>query len=568
MAGLLTTSVSDEQRLANDRHSAWAVVAVLGVILVYMYLFTHLHATLNLPAPQDLASSLGAEIGHVFDSDRNVDSKVYVAYTQRYENNDDERLVLLLTLVGAFLSAYFLPLALKQPALVVWTTVGICLLFGIPAAAVLLCAHLLVYLTLHPQRGHGLIWGAAPGFLIAIAIGAGGGTSPFVLLLPLVSAWLYQAVWLKLLETPRIAALMRTLVIQSALIVVCVGALAEGMGGEEWKLPLGILYFFWQWERLIMYHIDYKDGMVPESIGIWRYLAVFVTPASVPNLQIRPAIGQGYAYLDRVFLCEDKNRIVMGGVRLLWLALFYLVFGDWIRYALVDLFEWLGVPVFNARIKYLNQAFMQGEAIGPLSVLLTTLLDLVRWVLVFAGVAHFKVGMWRLCGYQVDPSFDKPWLATNLVSFWSRFTFHYREFLARAFYYPVFFRFFRKHPLTRVLVATFAAVTVGNLIWGHLAEGFFRHGLEFIHFGRVFDTWPYFVLLGLGIGATEIYLLKRKRTRKPWTWGPGIVTDVIAVYCTLQFYALIHVFAYSRGDASNWDLLRLFLSAFGIALPA
>lgn len=569
MAGLLTTTVTDAQRQANDRHSVWAVAAVLGVIVVYMYLFTHVYQPLQLPAPQDLAHSLGIEISYVFDEDRNVDSKVYVSFTQRYQNNDDERLVLLFTLVGAFLSAYFLPLALKQASLVVWTTVGICLLFGIPAAAMLLCAHLVVYLTLHPQRQSALLWGAAPGFFIALALGADrAGSTPYAIMLPLLSAGLYQFVWLKLLDSPGVASLLRTLVIQSALITVCVAALSEGIDGVEWKLPLGILYFFWQWERLIMYHTDFKDGLVPETISVWQYLAVFVTPASIPNLPIRPAIGQGYAYINRVFLSEDKNRIVLSGVKILLVALCYLVFGDWIRYALVDLFEGLGLPVFDARIKYLIQAFHGGEELGALSVLMTSLLDLVRWVLIFAAVAHFKVGMWRICGYQVDPSFDKPWLATNLVSFWARFTFHYREFLARAFYYPVFFRFFKRHPMTRVVVATLAAVTVGNLIWGHLAEVFFRHGLEFAGFGSVFVTWPYFVLLGLGIGVTEIYLLKRKRTRKPWTWGPGIITDVIAVYCTLQFYALIHIFAYSRGDATNWELLRLFLTAFGLSLPA
>jgi hypothetical protein len=569
MPGLLTTAVTDEQRRAHDTHRTWVVASVLAVVFVYMFLFTYVHETLGLPAPRDILRSAGMDIHNVFDSDRNVESSVEVEVAQRYETNDDERLVLFLALVGAFLSAYYLPLGLKQISLTLWATVAIVLLFGVPAAAGLIAAHTTVYLTLHPRESSALVWGALPGLLAAIALGgAEDAPSPFIVLLPLLSAVVYQRVWLRLLSRPRAARWLRTLVVQSALVTVCVAALVEGLGGEEWVLPLGVLYFFWQWERVIMYHIDYQDGSVPADITLWRYLAVFITPAAIPNISRRVAIGQGYTYLDRVYLCEDKNRIALGGLKLLLVALAYLVFGDWLRWALVDLLEGAGVPVFEARITNMIREFHAGAEVGTASVLMTTLLDLVRWVMIYAAIAHFKVGVWRLCGYGVHPSFDKPWLATNLVTFWARFTFHYREFLVRAFYYPVFFRYFRKHTFLRVMVATLAAVTVGNLIWGHLVERFYFSGLEYRQFGNMFRAWPYFVLLGLGIGFTEIYLLKRKRTRRPWTLDRRIVTDVVAAYCTVQFYALIHIFIVSRGGADNWELFRLFMTAFGVSIPA
>ncbi len=77
-------------------------------------------------------------------------------------------------------------------------------------------------------------------------------------------------------------------------------------------------------------------------------------------------------------------------------------------------------------------------------------------------------------------------------------------------------------------------------------------------------TWPYFVLLGLGIAVCEIYLLHKKRRRRPWTWGPRIILDVLAVYCTLQFFSLIHVFARPSSDSTLWDHTRLFLIGLGI----
>jgi D-alanyl-lipoteichoic acid acyltransferase DltB (MBOAT superfamily) len=87
----------------------------------------------------------------------------------------------------------------------------------------------------------------------------------------------------------------------------------------------------------------------------------------------------------------------------------------------------------------MSSDFISGDDTGT-----TTLIALMKWTFSWGGVMHFKVGLWRVCGYKIDPYFNFPWLSTNLVALWSRFTFHYREFLVRAFYYPVFFRFFKK----------------------------------------------------------------------------------------------------------------------------
>ncbi|MDQ6972264.1 MAG: hypothetical protein Q9M30_06410, partial [Mariprofundaceae bacterium] len=117
--------------------------------------------------------------------------------------------------------------------------------------------------------------------------------------------------------------------------------------------------------------------------------------------------------------------------------------GDWLISLVLRFVEGLGISIHGGSTKQLVAHYMQGEQLGTLTVLVVTLLNLFKWIVLFAGIAHFKVGVWRICGYDIAASFDKPWLATNLVEFWRRFTFHYREFLVRAFYYPAFFRFFK-----------------------------------------------------------------------------------------------------------------------------
>ena len=102
------------------------------------------------------------------------------------------------------------------------------------------------------------------------------------------------------------------------------------------------------------------------------------------------------------------------------------------------------------------------------------------------------------------------------------------------------------------------------MIWGHVSEAMFYQGMEYQNFARVFDSWFYFVLLGLGITLTELFLLKFKRKRKPWSRDRFFFLDLLATYCTVQFYALIIVFARPTDHSSVSDLAELFLLGFGI----
>src|SRR5262249_3541449 len=116
----------------------------------------------------------------------------------------------------------------------------------------------------------------------------------------------------------------------------------------------------------------------------------------------------------------------------------------------------------------------------------------------------------------------------------------------------------------RIFVATLAAAGVGNLVWGHVTEGLFYRGLRFESIVAVLRTWPYFALLGAAIAVTEIYLVGRRRSRKPWTPGPRLLLDVAAAYATLQFYALITIFARPAPGSTLGRLARLVLIGIGI----
>lgn len=569
MPGVLrSVPVTDEQRQAHDRHRPLVALTVLAVLAAYIYLLTDMASSLGLPTPQDLAQAVGLSLQHVFGRDGNVQSSISISYTRRF-GHDDERLIYLLLLAAAFLSAYILPLRYKQGSLVLWSVAAIVVLYGVPAAAGLLLAHTVVYLTHHPCRSQRLPWlSAAVGWLGYLAFVPRNTSLVWYLLLfaglPAASLLAYRFIVLPLLSRPRCAVLLQVLLVQSALISVLLGVMIDAVSGREVALPLGILLFFWQWMRVIMYHLDYKDGLVPERLPLLRYLAVFLSPGVIPVWQWGLAVGQGYSYLNNNFMCEDKNKLALSGSRLLLLALMYVVFWNSAHHMLVELCSALGFSVHGGFTSNMVASYMRGEPIGTLSVLLTTMLDLAGWILLWAGVFHFKVGVWRICGYRVDPEFNRPWAATNLVQLWPRISFHYREFLVRACYYPVFFRFLKGRHALRIVTATMAAAALGNLVWGHIVERMLYAGIRYENLWIELGTWPYFVLLGGGISLTGLYLYWRRRSRRPWSWGPGLALDVLAAYGTLQFFTLIRIFRRPAGGSAVGDLFLLFLKGFGV----
>ena len=563
---LESATLTPQQRLGNDRHRLWVVGLVLGGLGLLTYLLTDVSRMLGLPTPQEL---LAGRVQHVDfrKGSGALDIVIDLAFTH---GPDTRPLAILLGFIAlAFLGGYLAPMAWKKACHVVCGLATILLIYGPIVAGGLLAGHLLIFVSLHPSPRKGLWAGLAVAMLslelswgspllrglLALGAGSVGFAAYGTLLLPLLRS--------------RAGPAVRTLLVQSPLITVVVGAAVQGLGGAQWSLPLGLLMFFWQWERLIFYHIDYKAGAIPSDIPLVEYFAVFLTPAVIAKWEWGATLGQGYGYLQSGFYAEDKNRLALSGLKLWGLALLYALFGDWLRLAVAQQFESFGVHAYDGRIRAMVDVYMAGGHVTTASVLVTTWLDIFRWMALWAGCVHFKVGVWRVLGYRVAPYFDKPFLATNLVDLWTRYTFHYREFISQAFYYPAFFkapRFIRRNLKVRVVVATFVAATYGNIVWGHIPEGGFYHGLIWAELLKVLSSWPYFVLLSLLISGTELYLMTAgSRRRRPWTGGPWILWDVVCVYFCVQAYGLIHIFNRTTTLQTLPKLARLFLVGLGFS---
>jgi len=566
------TAIEPEQQRENDRpFRASTLWAFFALALAYAYLLTHLGSDLGLPAPEQVFRYPAQWISYTFDDDGNINSQLYVDSVTGYDY-DDARLILLGVISAAFVCSYLLPLQYKQPALVFWFLVGFTVFYGSADTAMLLAAHLSVYLCLHgPFRrsnlpallvGPLLFWAGQPADLSV------PGQVFGLILSGLTSLTVCRILVFRGLGGEGVVAgWVRRLIPHIAMLTVYAGIVANGLTESVWTFGFGLLFFLFQWARLIVYSIDYHEGSVPRDLRIWDYLSIFLSPATIANHHYAPYAAQGYSYLASKYLCRDKNAIIVDGLTLWAIALMYLVFGRWAVYGFVDYAEesWQ-IPVY-AYISQMIDDYVAGTRMSTPTVLLSTLLDQINVFLLWGAVLHFKVGTWRVFAYDVDPQYNRPWLATNLATLWGRFAFHYREFLVRVLYYPVFFRCAKQPVAVRVFAAIMIATVLGNPFWGHTPAKLLYEGLTWDNFFQlILRSWPYYVLLGLGISLSQLYLMKRVRTRKPWTADKRLGLDILCCYLTFQYFSLIHIFIRPREDSVLMDHVRLFLIGLGIHL--
>lgn len=171
------------------------------------------------------------------------------------------------------------------------------------------------------------------------------------------------------------------------------------------------------------------------------------------------------------------------------------------------------------------------------------------WASLLAGFADsvLRTALWgntvvagcRLAGFRLLRNSYRPLESRTVVDFWNRYYYYFKELIADFFFYPVYMRYFKRHPRLRMLFATWVSVGLGVPLF---------HFVRDINVVRELGLWRavtgyhvylcYATMLSLGIGVSQIRKMNAPRPRE----GSFLRTRVFPIAGVILFFCFLQVF--------------------------
>ena len=240
---------------------------------------------------------------------------------------------------------------------------------------------------------------------------------------------------------------------------------------------------------------------------------------------------KGAAYLRRVEARDPAQLAVtqLKGIKLLAWALFLMYFQ---RLWMFGFHTYLHIPLASQALAMSVQRTPYPWYICWVS----QVLSFFEFLLELSIFGHRFIAGCRIAGFNALRNTCRPLSSTTIIDFFNRFYFYFKELLVEFFFYPTFFRFFKKHRQLRVVAATFAAATFGNMFF-HFTRDYWmipRYGLvnSIVNF-QVFAF--YCVVLGAALSVSQL----RRRRAQPSGFIRGRLlpaTWVVLFYCLLDVF--------------------------------
>jgi hypothetical protein len=161
---------------------------------------------------------------------------------------------------------------------------------------------------------------------------------------------------------------------------------------------------------------------------------------------------KGAAYLRRIEARDPEQLAVtqLKGVKLLvWAILLALFLNLWIFF----FHSYLCIPLATQALA----RSVQGAPYPWYVCWASQALSFVELLLQITVFGHRIVACCRFVGFNALRNTYRPLSSTTVSEFFNRFYYYFKELLVDFFFYPTFFRYFKKRPRIRLVAATFAA---------------------------------------------------------------------------------------------------------------
>lgn len=187
---------------------------------------------------------------------------------------------------------------------------------------------------------------------------------------------------------------------------------------------------------------------------------------------------------------------------------------------------------------------------------MSSLLDLSIW-------GHIIISTCRMAGFAALRNTYRPLESRSIAEFWNRYYYYFKEMLVSFFFYPTFFRFFKKYPNIRMFTATVAAAGLGNAIYHFIFHT--SHVIQYGFWQAIVDFQGYIfycLVLSTAIGISQIR--NRHRDKKTYT-GLWKTNKFISSFSVTGFYCILSIFGGLKHPLPLHDSIGFLLSLFGIS---
>jgi hypothetical protein len=183
------------------------------------------------------------------------------------------------------------------------------------------------------------------------------------------------------------------------------------------------------------------------------------------------------------------------------------------------------------------------------SALTTEFLCVLLYV---AFTSHIIIAIIRMCGFYALRNTYKPFASKTIAEFWNRYFYYYKELLVEFFFYPSFFRYFKKRPQLRMYTATMAAAFFGNFLFHFMRDIWFVVELGFFEAVAAFHTYFVFTFVLGNVIFISQWLNTKNSHRET-----GLVSRLFAPIRVLGFFCLLTIFVDFRRESISDNITFL-----------
>lgn len=164
------------------------------------------------------------------------------------------------------------------------------------------------------------------------------------------------------------------------------------------------------------------------------------------------------------------------------------------------------------------------------------ILSFFEFLLQLSIMGHRFIAGCRIAGFNALRNTYRPLSSTTVLEFFNRFYYYFKELLVEFFFYPTFLRYFKGHRRLRMVAATFAAATFGNMFYHFTRDFWMIPQFGFLQACVNFQVYAFYcVVLGTALSISQ--LRRRSAPRADFLRGRLLpATWVIFFYCVLDVF--------------------------------